>query len=179
MKAPLTSTLALVILSSALPLRAEDAPKPAPAPVQPAPVAPAPPAAPGTPAAKDTFEALQGVWEGVELGHESDGACVVTITGDAMHFQRGRGKAWHKAVLEVPAGTPTGQIRATIKESSATNFVGQGAALLYKIAPDGTLILSGGRPGEAYVPKGFEEDEHSRRFVLKKALPKTPAPPAT
>lgn len=174
-----SSAALLTLLSFSLSPFGHAADSPAPSPVKPAPApSPVPAPAPAPVPVKERLEKLQGVWEGVEVGHEEDGKCAVTIVGDTMHFQRARGSAWHKGVIEFPTGTGPQMMRVNIKESSNSLYAGKGASLLYQLQPDGSLMLAGGPPGETYDPKGFGLDEHSRRFVLKKVVPKTPAPPA-
>ncbi len=124
---------------------------------------PAKPAAPAEEAAK----ALQGTWEGVEVGREGAGKCTLTISGNTLHFQGAVPAEWYKGTFELPAGTDPKQLLGLVKECPFEQAIGKTAIAIYKIE-DGKLTLVGHPPGAPEAPRGFEGDELSRTFTLTK-----------
>ena len=110
---------------------------------------------------------LQGTWEGVEKGEEGKGKSTMTVTGNSMHFQGASKEEWYKATFKVLPGNDPQQLQATITESPAKEFVGKTSTAIFKIE-DGTLTLSGKKPGTSGTPKSFDDKEDTRVFVLKK-----------
>jgi uncharacterized protein (TIGR03067 family) len=113
---------------------------------------------------------LQGTWEGEEVGKESKGKWIITINGDTLDFE-GPGKIeWYKATFKLSPDQAPKQLQATIMDCPKPDFVGQSALSIYKIE-NGTLTLTGNRPGLPDAPKDFNSGENSRTFVFKKASP--------
>jgi uncharacterized protein (TIGR03067 family) len=112
-------------------------------------------------------EALQGTWEGEEIGRESQGKWTMTIIGNTLRFD-GPGKTeWYSATFTlIPDETPK-QLQATITDCPQADFVGRSSKAIYKIE-DGILTLVGNRPGVPDAPKDFDGDAASRRFTFKK-----------
>ncbi len=154
---PILLTAALLLAASPWPLPAADAPA--------APAAKAPDAQPAPADPKSV--PLQGKWEGVEAGRESDGKCTLTITGQTIHLQAANKGEWYQATFTLPADTTPQQLVATITDCPAPAFVGKSAFSIFKLE-DGTLTLVGHAPGDPDAPKAFEGDATARKFVFKK-----------
>ncbi len=120
-----------------------------------------------TVAAGGEQQELEGKWEGVEVGHETDGKCTMTVSGSSIHFQGANKNEWYKATFALPPGTDPKQLRATIKECPSPDLVGKTSLAIYKIR-DGALTLTGYKPGTSGAPKGFIGDADSRTFAFKK-----------
>jgi uncharacterized protein (TIGR03067 family) len=110
---------------------------------------------------------LQGKWEGVEVGRETEGKCTLTVDGDTIQFQGSNKNEWYKTLFDVPVGTEPRQLRATITECPAKDFVGKMACSIYRIE-NGNLTLVGHAPGIPEAPKSFDGDRDSRTFIFKK-----------
>jgi uncharacterized protein (TIGR03067 family) len=113
-------------------------------------------------------ELLQGTWEGFEVGREALGKCVLTISGDSIHFQGANKDEWYKADFTLPTGTDPNQLRVVIKDCPVADFIGKSAVAIFRIQ-DGALTLVGHPPGSSDAPKSFEGDATSRSFIFKKA----------
>jgi len=133
-----------------------------------------------TPPTAEQTKPLQGSWEGVEVGHEAEGKCTITITGNSIHFQGWNTNEWYKATFTLPAGTDPKQLRATITGCPQPDYIGKVAFCIFKIE-DGTLTLVGHEPGAPDAPKTFDGDKTSRTVVFKKAQPqkRNTEPPKT
>lgn len=118
--------------------------------------------------ANPQLDALQGKWEGVEIGHENDGKCTLTIQGNTVKFQGWNQGEWYEGTFQLPPNVSPLQLEATIKDCPAPQMVGKSACAIYKIE-NGTLTLSGNRPGLPEVPKTFEASGEVRTFTFKKA----------
>ena len=116
--------------------------------------------------AKDDLKQLQGKWEGVEAGREANEKCMLTISGDAIHFEGGSKTEWYKAKFTVQPDAEPKQLHALIKECSVPDVAGKTAHAIYKIE-NGTLTLVGHPPGAPAAPKSFEGDDTSRTFIFK------------
>jgi len=110
---------------------------------------------------------LQGKWEGVEVGRESEGKCSLTVDGDTIQFQGANKNEWYKTLFNVPVGTEPRQLRAEITECPNKDFVGKSANSIYKIE-NGNLTLVGHAPGVPEAPKSFDGDRDSRTFLFQK-----------
>jgi uncharacterized protein (TIGR03067 family) len=112
--------------------------------------------------------ALQGTWEGEEIGKESQGKYTMTIVGNSLRFD-GPGKVeWYSATFTLSQNQDPKQMLATITDCPKADFVGKSSLAIYKIE-NGALTLVGNRPGYPDVPKDFDGDSNSRRFTFKKA----------
>jgi uncharacterized protein (TIGR03067 family) len=118
--------------------------------------------------ATDSSKALQGTWEGEEIGKESKGKYTMTIDGNTLRFD-GPGKVeWYAATFTLSPDQAPKQLQATITDCPKAEFVGKASMAIFKIE-DGKLTLVGNRPGVTDAPKDFDGDDSSRRFVFKKA----------
>ncbi len=115
-------------------------------------------------------EKIQGAWEGVETGRESEGKCTLNVNGDTLSLQTGNKQDWYKATFTLPAGTDPQQLRATITDCPAPEFDGRSALAIFKLE-GGKLTLSGHPPGSADAPRSFEGDAEARTFVFRKVQP--------
>ncbi len=88
---------------------------------------------------------LQGTWEGILLGDNSNQKITITISGNSLHYYRDK-NFWFDTTYTLPEGAGPKQLRATIKASAQSqgNIAGQVVKAFYKI--DGgtfTLITMG------------------------------------
>ena len=128
------------------------------------------------PSTASELHRLQGTWEGVELGQESQGNISLTITGNSIYFHRGTN--WYETTFTLPAGTDSQQLRTTIKRSSYRDHIGKVVAAIFKIE-DGTLTLAADQ-GSAETPKSFEDGEAAhyklRKVHRREKNPELPKP---
>ena len=110
---------------------------------------------------------LEGKWEGTEVGREAKGKVTLTVSGNSIDFHGADKREWYKATFTLPAGTEPKQLHGTITESPMPEFVGKTGISIYKIE-DGTLTLTGRKPGNPEAPKEFKGEADTRTFVLKK-----------
>jgi hypothetical protein len=96
---------------------------------------------------------LQGYWE----GEGSGGKCVITITGNSLHYQVGTN--WFATTFILPENTNPQQLHATIKEA-----IGKVVYAIFKIE-DGTLTFAE-TDGSDEPPESFASA--SSRYVVKK-----------
>ena len=79
------------------------------------------------------LDRLQGTWEGTETGREAEGKCTLTITGHALRFQGANKGEWYAGAFELPAGTDPAQLKGTIKDCPAKDFIGKVSLAIFKI----------------------------------------------
>jgi len=125
------------------------------------------------------LQPLQGTWEGVMVGHESQGKITITITDSSLHFHRDT-DFWFETTITLPAGKDPKQLHATIKgcPPSQADSIGQVVRAFFKIE-DGTLTLATMGDDAEETPKGFEAA--GTRYELRKVQPqqKITQPPKT
>ena len=159
------TVLLIAAISSLAPLRAIDVPK-REAPANP-PVRAEKPVTLAAPEAADTA-LLQGRWEGVEVGKEGKGKCILTVDGNTLRFEGSQKEEWYRASFTLPAGAEPKQLRGTILDCPVPDMVGQVSTGIYKL-DQGKLTLAGHRPGSGITPKSFEPEPGARIFVFSKA----------
>ena len=119
------------------------------------------------------LQLLQGTWEGVLVGDESQKQITITITGNSLHFYRDT-NFWFQTTITLPARTDPRQLHATIKDcaSGQENSVGKVVVAIYKIE-HGKLTLAALGDGDEETPKSFEaaEDKGLTRYELRKVQP--------
>ncbi len=133
----------------------------------------APPSAPGAPgapaaSAEADLKLLQGNWEGVEKGRETDGKCNLTITDKTVSFVGAIPQEWYKATLEIRPDKVPKQIDGTITACPQESLVGKVSRGIYKLEGD-TLTLVGRIPGAPDSPKSFDDSDQTRTFVLQRS----------
>jgi hypothetical protein len=134
-------------------------------------------AAPATPAKTaavhqpiDTeLQALQGIWEGIMVGHESDGKITITITGNTLHFHRDA-NFWFATGITLPADKDPKQFHATIKDCppSQASSIGEIVRVFYKIE-GGILTLATIGDDTEETSKSFEAA--GTRYKLQRTQP--------
>ena len=133
-----------------------------------------------SPAPAAELQRLQGSWEGVLEGHETEGRVSITITGNTLQFQGLKPTQRYAATFTLPAGTDPQQLHATIKEGLGPKDVGQVVFAIFKIE-NGTLTLAGISESDAQSPRlsgkdpGFENNSLFR-YDLRKVRPKKKVP---
>jgi uncharacterized protein (TIGR03067 family) len=115
------------------------------------------------------LQALQGTWEGIMVGHESDGKITITIAGNSLHFHRDT-NFWFETTITLPAGKDPKQLHATIKSCppSQADSTGKVVRAFFKIE-DGTLALATIGDDAEETPKSFEAA--GTRYELRKVQP--------
>ena len=112
--------------------------------------------------------ALEGTWEGSEVGRETTGKWTMKVTGNTLRFDSSTGKEWYTATFTLVSDQTPKQLQATVTGCPEPTFVGKQAFSIFKIE-DGTLTLTGHHPGHPTAPKDFNDEPSSRTFVLRKA----------
>jgi uncharacterized protein (TIGR03067 family) len=126
------------------------------------------------------LQRLQGSWEGVLAGHETEGKVSITITGHALRFQGLKPTQRYAATFTLPSGTHPQQLHATIKEGQGPKDIGKVVFAIFKIE-NGTLTLAGISESAAQSPRpvgqepGFENNSMFR-YDLRKAERKRSVP---
>jgi uncharacterized protein (TIGR03067 family) len=119
------------------------------------------------------LQRLQGTWEGVLVGEETNGNITITITSNSLHFHRDT-NFWFETTFTQPVGTNPKQLRATIKDCAPgqESSIGKVVVAIYKIE-DGTLTLVAKGEGDEGTPKSFEgsEDKGMAHYELRKVQP--------
>jgi hypothetical protein len=123
---------------------------------------------------------LQGAWEGVMLGQETNNKVAITFNGSSLHFEWLEGNMrsnWYEATFALPAGTRPQHLRATITGYYPTNDVGArdigGVVTAILKIEDGTLTLAGIQGKDQQLPKGIEafEDNSMFRYAFRHVHP--------
>jgi hypothetical protein len=111
------------------------------------------------------LQLLQGRWEGVAVGHESQGKITITVTGDSLHFHRDT-NFWFRTTITVPDGVVPKQLHATIKDCppSQADSIGKIVGAIFKIE-NGTLTLADYAMTQG-PPKSF--DEATSQYIFQK-----------
>lgn len=114
-------------------------------------------------------QALQGTWEGIMVGHESDGKITITITGNTLHFHRDA-NFWFETAITLPADKDPKQFHATIKDCppSQDSSKGEIVRAFYKIE-GGILTLATIGDDAEETSKSFEDS--STRYELQRTQP--------
>jgi uncharacterized protein (TIGR03067 family) len=114
-------------------------------------------------------QALQGTWEGIMVGHESDGKITITITGNTLHFHRDA-DFWFETAISLPAGKDPKQFHATIKDCppSQDSSKGEIVRAFYEIE-GGLLTLATIGDDAEETSKSFESA--GTRYELQRTQP--------
>ena len=98
---------------------------------------------------------------------------MLTVTGNALHFQAPNPTESYEATFTLPAGTDPKELHATITGSAQMDDIGKVVRAIYKIE-DGTLTIVGFDGSSP--PKTFEGGR-SFRYDFKRAQPLAPRRP--
>ena len=114
------------------------------------------------------LQLLQGTWEGVDIGDESQQKITIKIVGNSLHFHRDT-NFWFETTITLPAGTDPKQLHATIKgcPTSQGDSIGKVVGAIFKVE-DETLTLVAYTISEE-PPKTFANA--TSRYVLLKVRP--------
>jgi uncharacterized protein (TIGR03067 family) len=129
-----------------------------------------------SPSTAADLQRLQGSWEGVLEGHETEGKVSITITGNSLHFKGLKPTERYDTTFTLPTGTDPQQLHATIKDGPGPEAIGKGVFAILKIE-NGTLTLAGISASALQSPRpsgqesGFENNSMFR-YDLRKVQPK-------
>lgn len=125
---------------------------------------------------------LQGTWEGILLGDNSNQKITITISGNSLHYYRDK-NFWFDTTYTLPEGAGPKQLHTTIKASAQSqgNIAGQVVKAFYKIEGGIFTLITMGDNDDEETPKSFEDIkvQEMTRYELKKAQPQKKNPPAT
>lgn len=115
------------------------------------------------------LQALQGTWEGIMVGHESDGKITITITGNTLQFHRDE-NFWFETAITLPADKDPKQFHATIKDCPPpqASSIGEIVRAFYKIEGGLWTLATIGDDAEE-TSKSFEAA--GTRYELQRAQP--------
>ena len=114
---------------------------------------------------KSDSNALQGKWEGYEIGRPTQNTCRVVISGNTLEFWRATND-WCKGTFTLRQDTNPKQLIGVMSECDDPQYVGKTLLAIYRIEAN-TLTLAGSAPGSVEAPASFEADG-CRKLVLKK-----------
>jgi uncharacterized protein (TIGR03067 family) len=133
-----------------------------------------------SPSTATELQRLQGSWEGVLEGHETEGRVSITITGNVLRFRGLKPTQRYAATFTLPAATDPQQLHATIQDGPGPKDIGQVVFAIFKIE-NGTLTLAGISESAVRSPRpsgqdpGFENNSLFR-YDLRKVQPKKNVP---
>ena len=115
---------------------------------------------------KSDSAALQGTWQGSEIGGRTEGVCWLIIAANAVEFRGANTNEWYKGTFTLRQDTTPLQVIATIMQCPFAQYIGKTTHGIYRLE-GGKLTFTANEPGNPEVPTGF--DAHgSRRFTFKK-----------
>ena len=129
-----------------------------------------------SPSTAAELQRLQGSWEGVLEGHETEGKVSITITGNSLHFQGLKPIERYSATFTLPARTDPQQLHATIKDGPGPEVLGKVVFAILRIE-NGTLTLAGISANAVQSPRPSGQDpgfanNSMFRYDLRKVQPK-------
>ena len=100
---------------------------------------------------------MQGAWTGHDAGAGSDAeASHFIIAGNNFEFRGTDANEWYKGTFTLKEDTKPKQILITVKECSASQYVGQASHGIYKFE-GAKLIITAREPGTPDMPADFDE----------------------
>jgi len=119
-----------------------------------------------TTASQPDSTALQGTWQGPEIGGNTPGTSYMIVTGSNFEFRGADTNEWYRGTYTLRENTKPHQLVATITECSAAEYVGKTDYAIYEVN-GATLRFSAFEPGNTTVPSKFDAPG-TRRFVMQK-----------
>ena len=110
--------------------------------------------------------ALQGTWNGQEVGTTITGSSSLTIEGTKLVFHGADTNEWYKATFTLREDTTPKQFEAVITDCPVPQYVGKTGHAIYKIE-DGKFTLTGNEPGNPVVPASFDA-QGAREIIFTK-----------
>ncbi|HEX7860896.1 MAG TPA: hypothetical protein VF773_11250 [Verrucomicrobiae bacterium] len=123
------------------------------------------------------LERLQGMWQGVMVGNESDGKITITVSSNSLHFHRDV-NFWFETTIKLPAGTDPEELHATIKGTTKAqaDSIGKVVRAIYKIEGAKMILvpLGDGGDGDEDKPKSIQAavEKGLSRYELEKVKSK-------
>ena len=115
---------------------------------------------------KSDTAALQGQWQGKEIGGKTEGVCYFTVSGNNAEFRGADTNEWLKGIFILRADTNPRQLVSLTSACSSPECVGKTVYAIYRIE-DGTLKLTGNEPGNPEVPASFDASG-ARQFEFRR-----------
>ena len=115
---------------------------------------------------KSDVDALQGTWQGQEIGRQTDGSCLLIVSGKTLEFRGADTREWYKADFTLKEDVNPHQVVAVVNQCPAPQYVGKTTHAIYQLKGD-MLTIAGNEPGNPEIPSAFDAPG-SRQFVLKK-----------
>jgi uncharacterized protein (TIGR03067 family) len=115
---------------------------------------------------KSDTAALQGTWQGHEVGRNDTGQCRLVVSGNSLHFRGADTNEWCKMTFTLKPETTPKQFTGTMTDCCVPNYVGKECHGIYRIE-NGKLTIAGAEPGTPNVPASFDAPD-ARQFVFEK-----------
>lgn len=113
---------------------------------------------------KSDSAALQGTWQGHEIGGGTEGLSRVIISGNALEFRGADANDWCKGTFTLREDTNPKQLIGVIRDGPDPQDFGRTIRAIYRIEA-GTLTLAGNAPDSPEGPASFDAPG-CRKFVL-------------
>jgi len=110
--------------------------------------------------------ALQGTWQGREIGGRTEGPCYMVVSGTNAEFRGADTNEWWKGTCSLREDTNPRQLVCLTTACSDAPSVGQTLHAIYRIEA-ATLKLTANEPGNPDVPSRFDAPG-ARQFVFTK-----------
>jgi uncharacterized protein (TIGR03067 family) len=114
---------------------------------------------------KSGATALQGSWNGRELGASPDTPRHVVFTGTQFDYRGGDADDWGKGTFVLREDTNPKQLLITLSDCGPKQYVGKTCCMIYQLE-DGTLTAAASEPGNP-APTSFDAPG-ARRMVFRK-----------
>jgi uncharacterized protein (TIGR03067 family) len=110
--------------------------------------------------------ALQGKWQGKEVGSDSDKPCYFVVSGKTFEFHGSDPREWYKGTFSLREDTTPKQLVGLVTECPAPRYIGKASMAIYRLG-SGKLTLAAFRPGTPDAPADFTAPE-ARCFEFSK-----------
>ena len=104
---------------------------------------------------KSDSGALQGTWNGREIGATPGSPRQLVISGKHVDYRGADADDWGIGTFTLREDTQPKQLLVTLSECGLVQYVGKTSCMIYKIE-DGTLTATASEPGDPAAPTSFD-----------------------
>ncbi len=110
--------------------------------------------------------ALQGTWNGREIGASPETPRQLMISGQHIEYHGANPDDWGKGTYTLREDTQPKQLLIVLTECGSPKYIGKTACVIYKIEGN-TLTAAANEPGDPAAPSSFDASG-ARQMVFQK-----------